>query len=64
MSRGALGGFDVLCREAPFALSRCLGGFVLSPMQELLMQTPCKKLAKLAIVIIIITTIGTTNQLY
>ena len=32
--------FDVLQREAPFALSGFLCGFVRPPVQELLAQTP------------------------
>ena len=35
--------FDVLRGEAHFVLSRFLGGFILSPIQESLTQTPRRK---------------------
>ena len=39
-AKGCFFGFAVLRRKAPFALSRVLGGFAMSPIQEALSQTP------------------------
>ena len=42
-AKGCFLAFDVLWGEAPFVLSRFLGAFVLSPIEELLTQTPRRR---------------------
>ena len=42
-AKGRFLAFDVLRGEAPFVLSRLLGGFVLSPTQELLTKIPRRR---------------------
>ena len=42
-AKGCFLAFEVLQWEAPFVLSRFSGAFVLSPVQELLTQTPRRR---------------------
>ena len=42
-AKGCFLAFDVLWGEAPFVLSRFLGAFLLSPIEELLTQTPRRR---------------------